>query len=302
MALGPGSLRTEQLTTRIDGFSSRSVYRHVSKMEAHGLIDRLAEPGVPSKVVLSLSEPAGRELFRLLRTFTATSMSQLPDGVSSARSWSSLNRLGELWEFGFVEELSHEPRSLTELAGGPHELTFHQVNRRTGLFLASGLLLVAPVAGNGKQYELTGHARHRMALVAGIGHWRRYVTADGVAGLTIGEMATVLRAVLPLPAFPRHVGMSLDLGVSGAMDMNGHRNKETLRGTVDLEGIMRCSDDITRFVEGSAAATINIWFAALLDGNRGRMRVRGDLDLIDSFLTQLYDLLWEKDGELAAAV
>jgi len=270
-------------------------------MEAHGLIDRSEESGVPSKVTLSLSEPAGRELFRLVQDFAATPMSQLPGGGSNAHSWSSLNRLSELWELGFVEELSRESRSLTELAGGPHELTYHQVNRRAGLFLASGLLLISPVRAHGKRYELTDHGRRRMALITGIGRWRRHVIADGAGGLTIAEMATVLRAVLPLPVFPRHLGMSLDLGVSGARDANGHRSKQMLRGTVDLDGIMRSDDGAERFVDGSARATINIWFAALLDGNRGRMRVRGDLDLVDSLLTQLYDLLWEKDGQPAVA-
>ncbi|HET9676674.1 MAG TPA: winged helix-turn-helix transcriptional regulator [Solirubrobacterales bacterium] len=296
MALGPGALRTAQLTTRIQDFSSRSVYRHVNKMEAHGLIDRSEERGVPSKVVLSLSEPAGRELFRLFQGFAATSMSLLPGGVINAHSWSSLNRLGELWEFGFFDELSHEARSLTELAGGPHGLTYHQVNRRTNLFLASGLLVISPVRAHGKRYELTDYARRRMALVAGIGRWRRHVTVDGAVGLTIAEMATVLRTVLPLPDFPLNVGMSIDLGVSGPMDVNGRRGKQTLQGTVDIEGTMRCDDGIRPSVEGSAAATINIWFAALLDGNRGRIGARGDLDLVDSFLTQLYDVLREKDG------
>jgi len=298
MALGPGALRTGQLATCVEDFSSRSVYRHVSKMEAHGLIERTTEPGVPSKVTLSLSEPAGRELFRLFHDFAATSMSQLPGGGSTAHSWSSLNRLGELWESGFVNELSHESRSLTELAGGPHEMTYHQVNRRAGLFLASRLLVISPVRGHGKRYELTDHARRRMALIAGIGRWRRHVIVDGAVGLTITEMATVLRAVLPLPVFPLNVGMSIDLRVSGPLNANGQRDKQTLRGTVDLEGIMRCGDEIKRLVEGSAAATINIWFAALLDGNRGRISVRGNLGLVDSFLTQLYDLLWEKDGQL----
>jgi DNA-binding HxlR family transcriptional regulator len=301
MALGPGALRTGQLTTCVEDFSSRSVYRHVSKMEAHGLIDRSEEPGIPSKVTLSLSEPAGRELFRLVQGFAATSMSQLPSSGSNAHSWSSLNRLSELWEFGFVEELSSESRSLTELADGPHKLTFHQVNRRAGLFLASGLLLIPAGRAHSKRYELTDHARRRMALITGLGRWRRHVIADGAAGLTITEMATVLRVVLPLPAFPRYPGRSLDLGVSGARDANGHRDKQMLRGTVDIDGTMRCNDGAERFVDGSAGATINIWLAALLDGNRGRMRVRGDLDLVDSLLTQLYDLLWEKDGQPVVA-
>jgi len=299
-ALGTGPLRTEQLAQQIEDFSARSVYRHVSKMEAHQLIDRQVEPGVPSKVVLRLSQPAGRELFRLLRTFATTPRSRLPGGASNAHSWSSLSLLSELWKLGFLEELSCEPRRLTELASGSHGLTYHQVNRRAGLFLMSGLVLVSRERGYGKRYELTEHGRRRMALVAGIGRWRRHVTFDGKPGLTVTEMATVLRAVMPLPKFPDHVGMSLELGVSGAMDVNGHRDTKTLHGIVDGSGTMQCTEEDMSSVGGSAAATINTWFAALLDGNRGRIRVRGDQELVDSFLTQLHDILWEEDPRLAA--
>lgn len=302
MALGAGPLRTEQLAQQIEDFSSRSVYRYLSKTEAHHLVDRHEESGVPSKVVLKLSQPAGRELFRLLRTFATTPRSRLPGGAGNAHSWSSLSLLSELWRLGFLDELSCEPRRLTELAGGSHGLTYHQVNRRAGLFLMSGLVLISRERGHGKRYELTNHGRRRMALIAGIGRWRRHVTFDGKPGLTIAEMATVLRAVMPLPRFPDHVGMSLELGVTGAMEVSGHRDTKTLHGIVDDNGIMQCTEEEVSFVDGSAAATINTWFAALLDGNRGRIRVRGDLDLVDSFLTQLHNLLWEEDPRLAAGV
>jgi DNA-binding HxlR family transcriptional regulator len=299
MALGAGPLRTEQLARQIEDFSSRSVYRHVSKMEAHHLVDRQEEPGVPSKVVLRLSQPAGRELFRLLRTFAMTPRSRLPGGASNAHSWASLSLLGELWKLGFLDELSCEPRRLTELAGGSHGLTYHQVNRRTGLFLMSGLVLITRERGYGKRYELTDHARRRMALIAGIGRWRRHVTFDGKPGLTVPEMATVLRATMPLPKFPDQAGMGLELGISGSMGASGHRDTETLQGIVDDDGAMQCNEEDAPPVDGSAAATINTWFAALLDGNRGRIRVRGNLELVDSFLTQLHDILWEEDPLLA---
>lgn len=280
MALGPGALRTRQLTGRIKDFSARSVYRRVSEMEACGLIERDQEPGVPSKVVLRLTEPAGRELFRLLRAFAPASSAQL-------------NQLGELWEFGFLEELSREPRSLAQFARGRHELTFHQVNRRIGLFLASGLLAAAPAAGNGKEYELTREGRRCMALIAAIGRWRRHVLPDGIPGLSIAEMATVLRAAMPLATLPEHAGSSIHLTVTGAVNAGGHRDLEMLRGTVGGDGVLRYAAAAEETAEGGAGATINIWFAALVDGSRGRIRVRGDLELVDSFLTQLYDVLWQ---------
>lgn len=281
MALGAGPLRTEQLTTLIQDFSPRSVYRQVSKMREVGLIDRHEERGVPSKVFLSLSEPAGRELFRVFRD-------------ARIRSWSSLDLLAELWELGFIEELSREPRTLTQLAGTVPRLTYHQVKRRISLFLSHGLLVATPPKGHGKRYELTDVTRHRMALIAAIGRWQRHLLPERAAGLTIAEMATVLRASLLLPALPQHAGMSIGLTVWETANGNSHRITETLQGTIDGGGRMRPVGEVAR-LDGSAAATVNTWLGALLDGKRGRVRVRGDLQLVDFFLRTLYDVLSEPE-------
>lgn len=295
MALGSRSLRTEQLAERVQDFSSRSVYRYVSRMEAHDLIDRRREPGVPSKVVLSLREPTGRELFRLLRTFTATASSRAFSRGRWSGPWSPMNLLSELWQLGFVKELSREPRPVTELSQVAQNLTYHQVNRRVGLFHSGGLLLASPTKRAGRQYSLSDYGRSCMALVAGIGRWRRHVIADGIPGLSVGEMATVLRAVIPLARLPHHREMTLSLGVSGDVDESGHRTVQTLGVGIDGSGKPCCLGDVDDQADGSAVATTNTWFSALLDGNRGRVQVRGDLTLVDSLLTGLYDVLWEQD-------
>lgn len=279
MELGHGPLRTKQLTERVREFSSRSAYRCVGKMEAYGLIDRSEEGGVPSTVRLRLAEPLGRNLCRLLRPFA---------------SWDEMCLLGELWEAGFVEELSHGPRSLMDLMEAPHRLTYHQVKRRVNLAVERGLLEAFRRKGNGKAYDLTDWGRRYMSLIASIGRWRhRYAVADGTPGLTIDEMATVLRAVLPLTRLPEHAETGLDLIIAGSEDRYGHRDTAIVHGEVDPEGVLRPHRDAERPADGSAAATINTWFGALLDDHRGRIRVRGDLGLVDACLTQLYERLWE---------
>jgi DNA-binding HxlR family transcriptional regulator len=291
MALGPGPLRTKELTDQIPEFSVRSVYRCTNEMRAYFLIDRFEEPGVPSTVVLNLSDPAGRNLYRLLRTFATTSNSQFPTKGREAHSWASLSLLSDLWEMGFVEELSHGSRSLTQLASGDHDMTYHQVNRRTGLFITGGLLVACPPTGRGKRYELTNHGRRRMALIAGIGRWRHRHIGGGLSGLTPDEMATVLRAALPLILLPAYAGMSIDLGVTGDLDEYGRRSTKTLQGTVGIDGAMRCDLVSKSAAEGSATATIN---------RRGRVQVSGNLGLVDACLTQLYEVLWEKERPVPA--
>jgi len=278
MTLGKRPLRTGQLIAALPQFSTRSVYRYAGKLEEKGLIERRGEAGSPTTVVLSLSEP-GRNLYRLLRSF---------------ESWECMTLLGEMWDCGFIAELSRGARSLTQLSNAMPDMSFHQVNRRVSLFVDAGLLTRTP-AGRLKHYELTAQGRRCMTMVAAIGRWRhRHPDGDGASGLSTTEMVTILRAALPLTRLPQHAGRCIALGVASAMDDGGHRSMEMLHAAVDGEGKI-CADEADEgSADGSATATINTWFAALLDGNRGRIRVRGNLQLVDSCLTQLYDVLWEE--------
>lgn len=278
--LGYGPLRTKLLTQRVRELSARSIYRSVGRLESFNLIDRYAEPGTPSRVLLRLTEPAGRNLFRLRRTFGATSGEEM-------------RLLAELWDPGFVEELSQGPKSLMDLLEKPHHLTYHQVKRRAGMAVESELLETSPHKGHGNRYELTARGRRQMGLVAAVGRWRqRHLFSGKGLGLETEEMATVLRAILPLTLLPAHEGMRIDLIVTGAEE-HGHRPTATVTGTVGPEGAVRFDPRPAREADGSAAATINTWFAVLLDGHRGRIRVRGDLGLVDSCVKQLHDVLWK---------
>jgi len=276
LTLGKRPLRTGRLVAALPQFSPRTVYRYASRLEEEGLIERREEARGPLTVVLSLSE-AGRSLYRLLSSF---------------ESWGCMSLLGEMWELGLIAELSRGPRSLTQLSNSITEMSFHQVSRRVNLFVDAGLLARVP-AGRLNHYELTALARRCMTMIAAIGRWRhRHPTTSGAPGLSIVEMTEVLRTALPLTRLPKHAGMSIALGVSSAMDNSGHRTTKILRGSVDNEGGIAVQETLEGEEDGLATATVNTWLAALLDGNRGRIRVRGNLYLVDSCLTHLYSELW----------
>src|SRR5215216_5675577 len=115
MALGEWSLRTKELTARISGYAPRTIYRYSTKLAEIGLVERDEEPGVPSKVVHTLSE-SGRELFDLLVTYASASLKRLPNGEIAAPDWGALAVVADFWETGVIDALGLEPRSLTELA------------------------------------------------------------------------------------------------------------------------------------------------------------------------------------------
>src|SRR3954467_3117862 len=84
MALGKGPLRTKTLTEQVPGYAPRTIYRYANKLAELEVVEREEEPGVPSKVVHTLSEACGAELYELVNRFADASMTRPPDGRRDA--------------------------------------------------------------------------------------------------------------------------------------------------------------------------------------------------------------------------
>lgn len=296
MALGDGPLRTKELTERVPGYAPRTVYRYASRLAQIGVVERHEEPGVPSKVVHSLTEPAGRELRDLVDAYADASLGRLPSGEIGAHEWGSLALLADLWESGMIEELNLGPRSPTELSRGDHGLSFHQVSRRAGLFAIGGFVEETTSAPRQRRYVLTEKARRAMVLIAGIGRWRRrHVVPKGMAGLTAREAAALLRTVLPLVSLPEQGGKGFEL------EIDPHAGDETGRqsvwGEIAADGTVTGRLDPLTEVESSAHGNVVAWIDALLDGPRKEFSVRGDVRLLDECLRRLQAALWERPGD-----
>lgn len=293
MALGDEPLRTKELTERIPGYAPRTVYRYANKLAQIGVIERHEEPGVPSKVVHSLTDPAGRELHDLIDAYADAALGRLPSGEIGAHEWGSLALLADLWESGMIEELNLGPRSPTELSRGDHGLSFHQVSRRAGLFAIGGFLEETTERTRQRRYVLTGKARRAMALIAGIGRWRRrHVVPKGMTGLTACEAAGVLRTALPLVSLPEHAGKSFELEIAPhAGDGTG---QQFVWGEIAADGrVDGCLDPLTD-VGSSARGNVAAWIDSLLDGPQKEFSVRGDARLLDECLRRLQAALWDQ--------
>lgn len=290
MALGEGPLRTKSLTERVPGYAPRTIYRYAGKLAELDVIEREEEPGVPSKVVHTLTDPCGSELYELVKRFSAASMTRLPDGRIDAHSWASLGLLADLWEAGMVEELACDPRTPTELARAPHELSYHQVNRRAGLFKASGLIHELEGRARRRYYALTEKTRRAMGLVVGIGHWRRrHVTAAEEEGMAREEMATALKASLALLRAPQHAGKCLEAQVLG--DGDG-AEAESVWADVEEDGTVHPCASPTQEVTGWGRGKVEAWIPTLLEGRSQRVLMGGDEQLVGDCLDGLHQVLW----------
>lgn len=298
IALGDSPLRTMELTERIAGYSPRTVYRHATRLTEFGLIDREEEQGVPSKVVHSLSAPRGRELYELVNAYAAVAMPRLPSGEIGGAEWGALTLVAELWESGMIGALDLGPQSLTELTGGEHGLSFHQVSRRVGLLGRSGFIEETPGDGRYRRYALTEKTRRAMGLIAGIGRWRRRHVVPGSAGLSAGEAAGLMRTALPLIVLPHHAGKSFELRIVPVAEANA--TEEPVWADVATDGSVVSRSTMGKAVDGVAHGEVTAWVDSVLDGPRNGLKVKGDAALIADCLSHLHTSLWRNGNGSAA--
>jgi DNA-binding HxlR family transcriptional regulator len=300
MALREGSLRTKELTERVPGYAPRTIYRYAGRLAELRIVDREEEPGVPSKVVHSLTEPRGRELCELVDAYADASLGRLPSGEIGAHEWGSFALVADLWESGMIRALNRGPRSLTELSQGEHGLSFHQVSRRTSLFAIAGFLEETTEGGHRRRFALTEKARRAMALIAGLGRWReRHVAPGGATGLTSGEVAGLIRTVLPLVSLPEHRGRSFDLWISprGASGVE----EERVWAEVGPDGTVTSLSTPSAEADSVAFGQVAVWVDAVLDGPQKDLSARGDARLLDECLRRLHAALWGPAADPAEA-
>jgi DNA-binding HxlR family transcriptional regulator len=292
MALGEGPLRTKNLTERVPGYAPRTIYRYAGKLAELEVVEREEEPGVPSKVVHALTDPCGTELYTLVNRFADASLTRLPDGRIDAHAWASLGLLADLWEAGMVEELSCEPQSPTDLARGSHGLSYHQVNRRAGLFKTAGLVCESEGTGRRRLYGLTEKTRRKMGLIVGIARWRHsHVVADDEEGATAAEMATALRVAMPLVKLPEHKGKFLRLSVRGEEETAGGDGEE-IWVEVTGDGTVQSCAAPPSDPSGWGRGTVSAWISVILDGDARNVLVGEDEKLVSDCLAGLYETLW----------
>lgn len=199
LALGDGPLQTKVLTHRVRGYTPRTIYRYLPKLAQLGLVERHDEPSGPAKVLNTLTAEAGRDMCALVERFAQASMTRLPGGQVELGTWGSLGLLADLWEAGVVDALSDGPRSPTELVQRQRGLSYHQVNRKIRQFKEAGFVADTSRSGDRQRsYTLTEKARRTMGLIAAVGRWRQLHLPGEDMGLARDEMATVIRAALPL--------------------------------------------------------------------------------------------------------
>jgi hypothetical protein len=165
-------------------------------------------------------------------------------------------------------------------------LSYHQVNRKVRQIKEAGFLRESKRAPKRQRsYTLTEQARRTMGLVAEVGRWRACHLPDfGEEGLAPEEMATIVRAALPLTPLPAHAGKGLGVRVGDS------REVETW-ARVDEEGILRPVEEAPALLASEVAGDVSAWLSALLD-SENQLAVDGEAALVADCLAGIYAKLW----------
>jgi DNA-binding HxlR family transcriptional regulator len=286
LALGDGPMQTKVLTHRVRGYTARTIYRYLPKLARLGVVERNDEPSGPAKVVNTLTPEAGSALCAVVDRFAQASQTRLPGGQVESGTWGSLGLLADLWEAGVMDELSRGPRSPTDLVQIRHGLSYHQVSRRAGQFKATGFLGETERSGSRqRRYVLTEKARRTMGLIAAISHWRHRHGVSGGAGLSVEEMATVLRVSLPLAEIPQHAGKVLQVQVVGDGE------EAAVWAQANDEGRIETYDAQPARSDATAAGDLETWLAAIVGGGQ-LTTANGDEVMVRDCLADVYARLW----------
>jgi len=175
---------------------------------------------------------------------------------------------------------------------GPHGLSYHQVNRRAGLFKTAGLLCEWQGPGRRRCYALTEKTRKTMGLIVGVARWRhRHVIAEDEEGMTVTEMNVALKTALPLVKLEGQAEKCLKLRVLRE-DEPQVADGEIVWAEVEEDGTLHTCSPATDAEDAWARGRIANWIPAILDGNPRKVLIGGDEQLVSEALTKLHEVLW----------
>lgn len=127
-----------------------------------------------------------------------------------------------------------------------------------------------------------------MGLIADIGRWRqRALVDDRRAGLSAMEMATVLRASLPLVRLPQYAGGALQVQI----EAQGVSGLERLWMEVGDDGTLRCTEPPVAKPTALARGDLTAWLDVVLD-REASLELDGDAGLVETCLNELHRKLW----------
>ncbi|HET9162085.1 MAG TPA: winged helix-turn-helix transcriptional regulator [Solirubrobacterales bacterium] len=300
-ALGEGPKGQTDLRGAAGTPAQSTLRGQLKQLEATGAILRRRRDAFPGAYEYSLTK-AGDELLTVARHLGAW-LAKGPEGpleIGSEPARAAIKGLVDAWLARMLEPLAGDgPLSLTALDARLTTVTYPSIERRLETMRLAGQLEATERDGGGIPHSLTHWCRQGMGPLFAAAHWERRHRPEGAEPLTRLELETGCKVVAPLLALPPATAGDIQTALTRRA-----RNARPPRflGLLEIEnGTLNFSQARSRRKpDAGASGGEDAWFAALLDGERGSLRMSGDTRLVERLLERAHESVFQTDGRRGA--
>lgn len=289
-----GGPRGQLELRRAAGSPAQSTLRgHLKVLEAVGAIAKRRRDAFPGALDYELTEPGERllDVAEHLGSWLACAPAgPLELGSDPARA--AVKGLVDGWQARMLAPLASGPLSLTELDKRLSTISYPTIERRLETMRLTDQIDVGERDGAGTPYILTTWLRQGIAPLAVATRWEHRYAPDGASPITRLEVESALTIAAPL--------LSLAPSFSGICQLAVRAPTPTEKRRRFLGMLEVREGEVAAFIEVYpqrkpdvwASATVETWFATVIDGDRTGLRLSGDRALAEALFDRIHEALF----------
>ena len=279
------------LRSLVDGSKSRQELRRDTGLPAHStlrnqlcaleqarILERRRTDGPPELLEYNLTE-SGRRLLAVIDSLAAwlaiSPGGALTLGEDPARA--AIKALAGGWLARMLTPLSAQPHSLTELDKGLSHTSYPTIERRLEWLRMSEQVDDGTQSARGTQYSATDWLRLGIGPIAHAARWEHHACPEEADPITRCEIDSALTIATPfLRLSPR---ASEICQFAARSPIAGSRDRSLYM--VEIQAGRPASSSVypRRRPHAWASGKTDDWFAALIEGETGRLRLSGERHL-----------------------
>jgi hypothetical protein len=266
-----GPLTRAALIARLHA-GSTAVYECLKALRAVGLI----ESSSGARAARHSINTSGRTLVAVAAGVEAWFARHPAGALEASVGWRAFEDFGEAWRNGLFEWIV---RLAPSEAAATRGLPGYEGRRLAELLAAmgeAGMVEQRRAADGLPHYRLTAWAAGAIAPLAALARWEERCRPPGGAAVAVDDAVVAILAVLPLVRLGVEVTGVCTLTVEAGPGAPDGRRTGTVWARLRRGRVVAAGEGAPpRAAEGWAVGSFDAWFAAVLDGRAGALRLGG---------------------------
>jgi DNA-binding HxlR family transcriptional regulator len=287
-----GPLRLPDLREQLGGAAQTTLRGQVGNLRGIGALERQVRGGMPYTVENELTE-VGKGVLAVAEIVEQwlVRAPQGPIALGSEPAKGAIRALVGGWGSTMLRALAARSLSLTELSSVIGDHSYPALERRLGAMRAARLVEPRPDGDRGaKPYGVTDWTRQAVAPLVAAGRCECEHLAEATDPLTRIDIEAVFLLSVPLVDLEVTRSGSCLLAVDTGIPKNSDASDRLAGVYVEIEegGVISCSSRLEQDPRTWAVGPVGAWVKAILDGDRGRLRLGGkDPKIADDLISRL---------------